>query len=744
MTVRRLGSFLKSDMSTKILSIQTLSLFPAILVLSTGSAFAQSAVCSPLPTHPVTPAEAAYQEAKYERAESLYQQALLEKPNDPDLNIALVHTLLHEGRTSDAASRANKVIAGDPRSAGALTALAEVQLRQGQPWLASQTLDSAAAADPCYPRAHLIRSRIFRIDSMYASERAELQAAYQINPSDPDIQRAWRHTVNPANDIQRIEDSLATINNLDPDIRAKAQASANSMLSLLSENSQTCQSPPITVPVTLPLSPAYENVKQISAYKLAVDFPKGKAKLTVDTAASGLYISQALAEANGFQHAEGAPPSTVEVDNLQIGPLQFHNCMVGVSDTPFSDGVEGFIGTDVFAAYLINLDYPQAKLEVAPLPHPAGERKSALPGDRYLASDLPGYTPVYHKNQYLLVPVTLNKKDRRLFVLDTGIRFTTMTPEVAHSISNTRVNFTNAVRTVSGGTLQIYRDSFDLQFANLSLDRQGHILEFDPSAIEQNAGIEVAGMLGFDILHSLVMHIDYRDGLVKFDSPASGPARTTVLSSQTAAPSPSGSEGSNSGCTQYANQDSDHPLSSTIQGGVIGWLDSGHLKAGQSISVKVLQDWIAPGCTLTAGATLYGRVLTATTSKSASSSQLAVSFDHGDCSGHPRQELSLRIIGVAGGDAQNEAVHNVMPTEVAGGGRAISDAAASMGVALDDNMKPGVAPKIVRPGIVAGIPHLKLVPEGGPQCSAMLTSDQHSVHLGAGTEFILTMQRMTE
>ncbi len=366
-------------MPTKTTSIQPLPLFSAALLLSAGSAFAQSAACPALPTHQATPAEVAYQEAKYESAESLYQQALLQKPNDPDLNIALIHTLLHESRISDASTRANKAAADEPRSAGALTALAEVQLRQGQPWLASQTLDSAAAADPCYPRAHLIRSRIFRIDSMYASERAELQAAYQIDPSDPDIQHAWRHTVNPANDIQRIEDSLATMNNLDPDIREKAQASANSMMPLLSENSQTCQSAPITAPVTLPLIPAYENVKQISGYKLAVDFPKGKAKLTVDTAASGLYISQALAEGNGFQHAEGAPPNTVEVDNLQIGPLQFRNCMVGVSDTPFSDGVEGFIGTDVFAPYLITLDFPEAKLEVEPLPraHWRAEERSA-------------------------------------------------------------------------------------------------------------------------------------------------------------------------------------------------------------------------------------------------------------------------------------------------------------------------------------------------------------------------------
>jgi tetratricopeptide (TPR) repeat protein len=727
-------------MSTKIVSIQPLPLFSAALLLSAGSAFAQSAACSPLPPHPATPAEVAYQEAKYERAESLYLKALLQKPNDPDLNIALVHTLLHESRISDAATRANKAVANDPHSPGALTALAEVQLRQGQPWLASQTLDSAAGADACSPRAHLIRSRIFRIDSMYASERAELEAAYQIDPSDPDIQHAWRHTVNPANDIQRIEDSLATMNNLDPDIRAKAQASANSMMPLLSENSQTCRSAPITAPVTLPLIPAYENIKQISAYKLAVDFPKGKAKLTVDTAASGLYISQALAEANGFQHAEGAPPNTVEVDNLQIGPLQFRNCMVGVSDTPFSGGVEGFVGTDVFAPYLITLNFSEAKLEVEPLPRPPGRQKSALPGDRYFAPDVRGYSPVYHKNQYLLVPVMLNKKNRRLFVLDTGIRLSTMTSEVAHSISNTRVNFTNPVKTVSGSTLQIYRDSFDLQFANLSLDRQGHILEWDPSAIDQNAGMEVAGMLGFDILHSLVMHIDYRDGLVKFDSPASGPARATVLSSQTAVSSPSSSDGDNSSCSQYANQNGDHSINSTIQGGIIGWLDSGHLKAGQSISVKVLRDWIASSCTLIAGATLYGHVLASTTSKSGS--ELAVVFDHGDCSGHPKQELSLRIIGVAGGDAQYEGVHNAMPTQVAGGGRAISDAAASMGLAIDDNMKPGVAPETVHPGIVAGIPHLKLIPEGGPQCSAMLTSEQRSVHLGTGTEFILTMQSM--
>jgi tetratricopeptide (TPR) repeat protein len=728
-------------MPLKISWIRSLSLLSVAFLLSAGSVFAQGAGCHEVAAHEATPAEAAYRQAKYEVAESLYQQALLGKPDDPDLNSALVHTLLHESRIADAWTRANKAVADAPHSASALTSLAEVQLRKGQPWLAAQTLDSAAAADRCYARVHLIRSRIFRIDSMYASERAELQSAYQIDPNDPDIRRSWQHTVIPANDIVRIEESLATMPNLEPDIREKASASAKGMRTLLSENSQTCQSAPITAPVTLPLLASYETVKQINSYKIGVEFPKGKVKLNVDTAASGLYISRTLAESLGLQHAEGAPVDTVQADTLHVGALEFRNCMVGVSDTPFAAGVDGFIGTDVFALYLVSLNFPQAKLELEPLPHRPDEQKNVLPGDRYSGPGMQSYSPVYHKSQYLLVPVLIDKKDRRLFVLDTGIRLSTMTPEVAHAVSGTRMNFTNSIPSVSGSKLQIYRDSFDFQFANLSLDHKDHILEFDPSTIEQNAGMEVAGMLGFDILQSLVIHIDYRDGLVGFDAPVSKLASGEVASSHAAAPASASSDGKTPDCNQYSNQDGDQMLSNAILGGINGGLDSKHLKAGQSIQVKVLRDWIAPSCALTKGVALYGHVLAATASKSPGASELALVFDHGDCSGRPKKELSLRIIGVVGSDSPYNGVHNAMPTEVRGGARSISSTAASMGAASDDNM---MGPKLIHTGAVVGVSHLKLIPEGGPQCSAMLTSEEPSVRLGDGTEFILTMQARPE
>jgi hypothetical protein len=740
------GIFLESDMPLKITWVRSLSLFSVAFLLSAGSVFAQAAVCSEMAAHEASPAEAAYKQGKYEVAESLYQQALLGKPDDLELNSALVHTLLHESRIADAWTRAEKAATEAPHSASALTSLAEVQLRKGEPWLAAPTLDSAAAADPCYARVHLIRSRIFRIDSMYASERAELEAAYKIDPTDPDIRRSWQHTVNPANDIVRIEESLATMPNLEPEIREKASASATAMMSLLSENSQTCQSSPIAASVTLPLLASHETVKQIKSFKIGVEFPKGKAKLTVDTAASGLYISRTLAESLGLQHAEGAPPGTVQADSIHIGALEFRNCMVGVSDTPFAQGVDGFIGTDVFAPYLVSLNFPQEKLELGPLPQRPGDQKNdehrnALPGDRYSGPGMQSYTPVYHKNQYLLVPVMIDKKDRRLFVLDTGIRLSTMTPEVAHSVSSTRLNFTNSVPSVSGPPLHIYRDSFDLQFANLSLDHKDHILEFDPSTIEQSAGMEVAGMLGFDILQSLVINIDYRDGLVGFDSSLPGLAPAVVASSQAAAPASSSSDGKAPACDQYSNQNGDHQLSSSILGGIVVGLDSKHLKVGQSIQVKVLRDWITPTCALAKGTALYGHVLEATASKSPGASELAVVFDHGDCSGRPKQQLSLRIVGVVGSDTGYSGVHNAMPTEVHGGARSISTTASSMGAEADADMN---GPSSIHTGAVVGVAHLKLIPEGGPQCSAMLTSEQPSVRLGNGTELIMTMQSLPE
>jgi len=720
--------------------------FAFAVLMATVSACAQIH-CAPIAPHNPTPAEEAYAQGNYDAAESLYMQTLQQSPQDAALSAALVKTLLREGKLSDAAALANKALADNPNSATALTAVAEVQYREGRPWLTLQTLDKAAKQDNCYARAHLIRSRILRIDSMYASERKELQMAYDIDPTDSDIRRTWLQIDSPAKDIQGTEAALATMTNVDADLREKAMASVHALMGQLTENSKTCSSAPLTSAVDLPLVPMLPDGKHVSGYQLEVQFPQRKAKLIVDTGASGLYISRALADENSFQHAVGDPPDTVRVDSIHVGQLEFRNCMVGVSDAPFPDKGDGFISTDIFAPYLITLAYPLGKLELSPLPSLPGAHEDALPMDRYIAPAMQGYAPVYHRNQYLLVPVMLNKREQRLFVLDSGMRMSTMTPQVAHLISSTKVNFTNPMQTVSGGTVQLYRDSFDFQFANLSLDNQGHILDFDPSAIDDNAGLQVAGMIGFDMLHTLTIHLDYRDGLVKFDQTGSN-GLIPRIPSIAAVSAPAGNVEQQADCNRYLNQTGDLPKNVTIEAQIAGWLDSAHAKPGQQVMLKVVHEWISEDCRLPAGAMLYGKVLESSAGKTGG--ELAVAFNQGNCFNQSKKDLSLRVIGVVGPSGERKALHDSMPAELqdsvhtrTGGARSISETAASMGLEEDENLNHGGPPNTIHPGIVVGLKGIKMIPEAGPQCSALMTSTAHSVRLDTGSEFILTMEKST-
>ena len=690
-------------------------------ILISGHASAQDAACRAVAPHELSPAEKAYSDSFYAQAEQLYTQALAQQPRDAALAARLVETLLHEDKISQAAERMGAAISANPSSAAVLTAQAEVQLRQGQPWLAMKSLDAAGAADPCYARVHLVRSQIFRLDSMYASERAELQKAYEIDVTDPDILMAWSRIMSPANEVEGTLKALHTMKDIDAETRSKADATVHSMMPLLHEDSQTCKVLPAVASTSIPLLPSKDDGKHLDGFRVEVKFPKGTAKLQLDTAASGVYIAKALADQNGFQRALDAPAGTVQADTVQIGPLEFHDCMVGVSEVPFPGKGDGYIGTDILASYLITIDAREQKLKLDPLPPQTG----VLPGDRTKSGEVADFEPVYHRRQYLLVPVTIDNKVRKLFALDTGMRMSAMNSETAHMVSNIKLNFTNSLETKSGPPLQVYRDNFDFQFAAMSMEHQGSIVAFEPSMIDHNTGLDVAGVLGFDMLGQLTMHLDYRDGLVKLESPGA----------QTAAAKEKGSETQECASLDAANI----PLNQTLELKVPGTLDSAHLKPGREVYGQVVHGLIYPGCTLNTNSTVYGHVTAVSSTRGPDTAELGLVFDHGDCSEQAKKPLSLHLIALLPPpDEAPQSLHESVPTEVTGGARRISDTVADT-TAYDALLSNGGNPHTVHPGVVVGMPQMKLDPIGGPGCSARITSSTRSVQLGTGAEMILAL-----
>jgi len=213
----------------------------------------------------------------------------------------------------------------------------------------------------------------------------------------------------------------------------------------------------------------------------------------------------------------------------------------------------------------------------------------------------------------------------------------------------------------------------------------------------------------------------------------------SVVSSLGQAPSPSGqatpSEAGQATCQRLA--DTSIATNTTIQAKVTG-LDSAHLKQGKDVWFKVANGVIYPGCTLEADSVVYGRIMSVSSSKDPSSSELSLTFDHADCTGHDKQPLKLRLIAVIGPPDQTHRMHDQTPVQVKGGVRSIESAVAGTN-ALDMELNPGGPPNTVQAGIVVGVPKLKLEPTAGPSCSDKLTSTDSKIQLGPGSELLLAL-----
>jgi hypothetical protein len=181
--------------------------------------------------------------------------------------------------------------------------------------------------------------------------------------------------------------------------------------------------------------------------------------------------------------------------------------------------------------------------------------------------------------------------------------------------------------------------------------------------------------------------------------------------------------------------DADIPVSTTIRAKVTNMIDAAHLKPGKKIWVNSAYGMVYPGCTLEADAAIYGTVTGAASSKNPNASELSLEFNSADCTGHTKQPLKLLVVGVMAPADELKNSREAMPTEIQGGGRQVSDAAAN----TNPKLNPGGSAHGIRPGAVLGYKNVKLEPQGGPQCSAKLTSTERNIELSPGSILLMVV-----
>lgn len=471
--------------------------------------------------------------------------------------MSLAQVLLRQQKVKEADEAIQKALAQNPKSAILLTALGDVQYREGTPWLAGISADAAMKLDPCFPELRLLNARLLRLGSYYGSAAKEVGTAHSLAPQDPRIRRSWLETLPLTERIAELEAYLSTGNGDDPETTRNLHFYLDYLKQQAITPHKSCRLVSNTETATVPFAPMMRDGTHIRAFGLDVKFNDHNARLQIDTGASGLVISRSVADHAGlkeFSHmdvggigSEGRKSGyTAFADDIKIGSLEFRDCAVAVIEKGNVADSDGLIGMDVFSRFLITLDYPMRKLLLAPLPQrpddtappvvtletrsgggdddapvstaaPSSGAKPAArgPRDRYIAPEMKDWTRIYRIGHNLLIPASLNNTEQKMFILDTGAFSTTISPEVAREV--TKVHSADiSVKGLSGKVDKVYTaDSITFRFANIS-QKVDDVVAFATPSISKSLNMEVSGFIGYTALAQMTISIDYRDGLMKF------------------------------------------------------------------------------------------------------------------------------------------------------------------------------------------------------------------------------------
>ncbi|MGA3162104.1 MAG: aspartyl protease family protein [Terracidiphilus sp.] len=522
--------------------------------------------------------------ADYAKAAALYQAGLVSHPGDEDLTIGLVHALLRQQKVQEAADAVKVSLAIAPSSAALITLRGEVELRQGTPWLALQTALESDKADVCNPRNHLLLARLGRLNSLYASSRKQLEMAYRLDPEDPEIRREWIQTLPLKQRIAEMEAYFSSPAGMDEEDLRRWRLYLENLKKMAAEPHKACHLVSPATSTEIPFAMIMRDAIHLRAFGLDVKLNGRGARFEIDTGAGGLVVTQSVAkhaglkafsqtELSGIGDQGFKPAYTAYADSIRIGNMEFQDCAVRVLDSRSNlEEADGLIGMDVFAHFLVTLDYPMRKLLLGPLPPRPGEAAAAPalktsdadqddssataepakaaqqdkpvakpgvtaqagvsaptqnaaaspeathgPYDRYVAPEMKDYMPVYRVGHELILPAAINNDKLKLFILDTGAFATTISPQAAREVTKVRSDYYTQVKGISGNVEKVYSaDEITFHFAHLSQKVNG-VVSLDTSRMSKDAGMEISGFFGATTLNLLTMHINYRDGLVKFD-----------------------------------------------------------------------------------------------------------------------------------------------------------------------------------------------------------------------------------
>jgi len=508
--------------------------------------------------NPLAEADQLFASGKTAEAAAKYQAIANADPGSVPAQVGLIRSLMVMQKLGEAQGAADTAVAQQPNSWVLQLTLGDLDYAEGKIPEAEKAYVKAQNLAPKEPAPYLGLARVYRTYSLNRRAYDNLKRAHEIAPNELTVQLLWFNSLPHQIRIPALEAYLA-----EPGVNPQIAAKLQQYLAFLKKNADApvhaCKLVSSVKETNTKLYPIARSGTALGASGMVVKINNQETHLALDTGSSGVLLGRAAAEKLGLQRlayqaimgvgdAGEQGGYTAVADRIRVGDLEFQDCIVRVTEaaTPVT-GQDGLIGSDVFSAYLIDIDIPGAKLRLSPLPKrpeettaptalqtisqdsqelegseesTSGKGAAALmtnlPKDAYVAPEMANWSKAYRFRDLLLTPTKVDGMGPLLFLIDTGSFSNILSTRTAKQVTQLRADPGMSVKGMSGTVSKIYRaDKANLEFGRYEQENQD-VVTFDLNPICKQTGTNVAGILGFNMLRILQTKIDYRDGLIDF------------------------------------------------------------------------------------------------------------------------------------------------------------------------------------------------------------------------------------
>lgn len=478
----------------------------------------------------LAPVRTLWKQGKYKEAAEAAKIIVEKNPASADAQALLVRSLLRARSFDEAEEAAKKAVTVAPSSALVHAAAGDVNFRMGKFAESESEYRAALKLDGNSARAWMGMGKMYEMVSLRAQAKSAFAMAHQLDSQDEQIDEYW---IDSLPRVQQLEE-LKKRGNSENSRRIKYLTAVTQKKPWILQGEAKATEMKL-MPYGRELSGVYDinrngPVTHSKGYGLQVKFnDRASAVLLLDSGAGGITIGRKLAEKAGVVKIvnsyfggigdQGPVESYLGwVDKINIGGIEFHDCIVDVSSKNDIVDEAGLIGPDVFEKFLVTMDFRNWKFLLAPLPkNPSAGDDDEAATDRFIAPEMQSFTKFYRFGHDLVVPVVVNDRSIGNFILDTGADMNTMSPKLAEQVTKAGYHGDYQMKGVSGRVEKVMTgNKAILQFAKLRIE--SHDLPvFSTDNISAYEGTEIAGFIGIRTLVQMKMTIDYRDGLVNLE-----------------------------------------------------------------------------------------------------------------------------------------------------------------------------------------------------------------------------------